>query len=80
MEIRRQLQCNALRERKKRRGAKNNGEQWKKQWITMKRTMTKNNGNNEKFEGSLRPIVSSQPMTASEKQRAPEALAPDARI
>jgi hypothetical protein len=31
MENARQLQCKALRRREKSRGAKNNGEQWKKQ-------------------------------------------------
>jgi len=31
MEIRRQLQCNVLRDREKSRRRKNNGEQWKKQ-------------------------------------------------
>src|SRR3984957_7020005 len=64
-----QLQCNALRKREKTRGAENNGEQWKKQWITMKRTMTKNNGKKKKSEGCLRPVVSRLGMTAPEKAK-----------
>jgi hypothetical protein len=45
MEMRRQLQCNALREREKRRVAKNNGEQMEKTMDNNEKSNTKNNEN-----------------------------------
>ena len=71
----RQLQCNALCGQEKRRWRKNNVEQWKKQWITMKRTIrrtmeTVGNSGRAPTSGCT---VGRQSIAALEEQSAPEA-------
>jgi hypothetical protein len=68
MENRRQLRCNALRQREKRRLAKYNGEQWKKQWKEQYEEQWKQGER-------LRPVVTPRDRQwPPENQCAPEAL------